>query len=283
MINYKIHDNGWTVIVDNFDLKSATQEDINKVAKLISTNTCIVFKNQSLEIKDEVRVLKMFKTPEPLYSPDDPVFGDYAADPNGDPEGLLVRITGELRNGKPGGAGWNEELMWHCNQPDEETRKPIVWLHAVRGSEGSRTSWNNNMLAYADLDSDVKNKIENLHSIYGNISAPDAIGHDGVQYNTEWNPPLVYTNIANQVGMYFTPLQLQKFVELTQEESDELKDFLFKHILQDKYLYHHDWKDGDVVISEQWLGIHRRWPFERMNERLLHRGVVDFPDQDYIN
>jgi hypothetical protein len=56
---------------------------------------------------------------------------------------------------------------------------------------------------------------------------------------------------------------------------------LFNHILKEQYLYHHDWQDGDLVISEQWLGIHKRWPFEKMNQRLLHRAAMHFPDQDY--
>ena len=44
-----------------------------------------------------------------------------------------------------------------------------------------------------------------------------------------------------------------------------------QHAEQEKYTYHHDWEDGDIVISEQWLSIHKRWPFEDMKNRLLHR------------
>ena len=50
MINHKIHENGWTVIIDNFDLKFAMQEDINQVSKLIASNTCVLIRNQSLSI-----------------------------------------------------------------------------------------------------------------------------------------------------------------------------------------------------------------------------------------
>ena len=46
---------------------------------------------------------------------------------------------------------------------------------------------------------------------------------------------------------------------------------LRQHVEQEKYTYHHDWEDGDIVISEQWLSIHKRWPFEDMKNRLLHR------------
>jgi len=283
MVNYRLHENGWTVLIEDFDLKTATQDDVNQIAKLIATNTCVVIKNQILTTVDELRVLKMFKNPEPLFSPGHPLFDGLAADVDNDPEGILVRITGEIRDGKVGGGGWKEDFDWHCNMPEYPTRRPIVWLYGIKGTSGSRTSWNNTILAYSDLDPDIKSKIENLHSIYGNADAPEADGHTGVEFNTSWTPLLVHKNIANRVGLYFSALQLQKFVELTQEESNNLKDMLFKHVLSEKYLYHHDWEDGDVVLSEQWLGIHKRWAFEKMNKRLLHRAVVDFPEQDYTS
>ena len=39
---------------------------------------------------------------------------------------------------------------------------------------------------------------------------------------------------------------------------------------------HHDWEDGDLVISEQWLSIHKRWTFEKMDKRVLHRIAFDY-------
>jgi alpha-ketoglutarate-dependent taurine dioxygenase len=68
---------------------------------------------------------------------------------------------------------------------------------------------------------------------------------------------------------------------MTKEESKNLIDELADYTVQEKYCYHHDWQDGDLVISEQWLGIHKRWRFEKIATRLLHRAVFDFPDQDY--
>ena len=50
---------------------------------------------------------------------------------------------------------------------------------------------------------------------------------------------------------------------------------LKQHILQDKYRYDHHWKDGDVVISEQWLTLHKRHAFEKMSERLMYRITID--------
>jgi alpha-ketoglutarate-dependent taurine dioxygenase len=43
------------------------------------------------------------------------------------------------------------------------------------------------------------------------------------------------------------------------------------HLLNEKYAYHHDWEDGDIVMADQMSGMHKRWAFELMHERLLHR------------
>lgn len=275
MIDYVVHENRWTVFA-KVDLKTCTQQEVNDLEKLLSANTCVVIKNQSLTIEDELRFLNMFNNPKSLYPKNDPLFDDFALDLKKDPDGIIFRVTKEIRDGKIGMADWEEGFDWHSDTPEEPDRSEILYLYGHRGTAGSRTTWNNNIIAYADLSDDIKKQIANLHSIYGNISAPSAPDHVGVKYNTAWNPPLVHTTLAGQPGMYFSPYQLGKFVELTQQESDKLKLTLCNHVLNEKYMYHHDWEDGDVVISDQWNGIHKRWPFNRMDIRVLHRAGIDY-------
>ena len=51
------------------------------------------------------------------------------------------------------------------------------------------------------------------------------------------------------------------FLQIIEGIPDELFNYLKKHILQDKYRYDHHWEDGDLVVSEQWLTIHKRHAF----------------------
>jgi len=288
-MKYKIHENGWTVILEDFDFNQATQENILEIARLIAKHTCVVVKGQNITVADQVRIGKMFKNPNPLFKPEDEFFMDCVADIAQDPTGIVCRVSGELNeHGKPGIAGHVDEMQWHCNHPYKEDRSPIVWLYGVKGTKGSRTSWNNNILSYNDLDSDTKHKLHDLKCIY----------YGGMQHTTEYKdsdtfgkskfvienftPSIIHTNNAGKTGLYFSLLQLERFEGMTREESMKIAEPLFEHTIQEKYCYHHDWEDGDIVISEQWLGIHKRWRFEQISTRVLHRMVFDFPDQDYL-
>jgi alpha-ketoglutarate-dependent taurine dioxygenase len=289
-MKYKIHENGWTALLEDFDFNTATQENILEIARLIAKHTCVVVRGQHLTVADQVRIAKMFKNPNPLFKPEDEFFMDCVADITQDPTGIVCRVSGELNeHGKPGIAGHVDEMQWHCNHPYKEDRSPIVWLYGVKGTKGSRTSWNNNILSYNDLDSDTKHKLHDLKCIY----------YGGMQHTTEYKdsdtfgkskfvienftPNIIHTNNAGKTGLYFSLLQLEKFEGMSREESLEIAKPLFEHTIQEKYCYHHDWEDGDIVLSEQWLGIHKRWRFEQIYTRVLHRMVFDFPDQDYLN
>ena len=88
-------------------------------------------------------------------------------------------------------------------------------------------------------------------------------------HNTKLEHDLVYTNEAGVTGLFFPYLQILGGVP------KDLYEYLKNHILQDKYRYDHHWEDGDVVISEQWLTIHKRHAFEKMDKRLMYRIAID--------
>jgi alpha-ketoglutarate-dependent taurine dioxygenase len=282
-MKYQLHDNGWTVILEDFDFKLATQEDINQIAKLVANYTCVVAKSQSLTLEDELRVIKMFKDPEPTVDLRDENYKQRWVENS---DGLLQRVTGELnKDGFEGTAGFPEEFKWHADLQYKLDGCDITWLHGIKGTKGSKTSWLNTINAYNDLTTSEKEFYENIKVI-----TVSGRGHNSADDNTEssnckiyYDVPinLVYKNIAGQIGLFLPFDQIYCVEGLSEKQSKEIIEPLISHITQEKYCYHHDWDDGDIVISEQWLGLHKRWAFENMHKRLLHRAVFRFPDQDY--
>jgi len=278
-MNYKIHSNGWTAIIDDIDLNAATQEDINFIAKLVSRHTLVVVKKQNLTLEKELQILNMFKDPTPLFKKDDPNFIHTALDP----DGIICRVTAELNDhGRPGVGANPNDFDWHANLTWRKVRDPIIWLYGCKGTEGSSTSYNNNVLSYADLDIEIKNKIKDLKMIITGGARHDGSKASSWADDEEWFHPLVYKSPQTGVeGMYLPFLQIRGFVGMPKDESQELINFLGNYSIQEKYVYTHEWDDGDITISDQWHGIHKRYKFVSLEKRVMHRAAVWYPDQDY--
>jgi len=273
----KLHENGWTGILEDFQFAHATQEEINEIGKFVASNTLIVARDQKLSAEDELKVCSMFGNLEHVTFTEKNKHLNSILIPEG--QNKIVRVTGELdEHGQPGLFGHVSDLDWHCNRTGDPNRKPIVWLYGVRGTQGSKTSWNNGILAWNDLTDEQKSLYKDLQMICGwrrgNYTEFD-MGVDE-EFNEHNLFPLYYTSEFGTSGLFFPFLQFRNFVGYTENESIELSKPLIDHVLQEKYLYHHYWQDGDVIISDQWFGIHKRWNFENMHNRMLHRITFDY-------
>jgi taurine dioxygenase len=72
--------------------------------------------------------------------------------------------------------------------------------------------------------------------------------------------------ITGKKVLYANPGYAMKINELPEKESQEILEFLFQHQLQDKYIYTHDWTEGDVLMWE--------------NIGTLHNALSDYgPDE----
>jgi alpha-ketoglutarate-dependent taurine dioxygenase len=273
-MNYHIDNNGWTIILDNFDFSTATQQNINQIAKLLSTNLVVVARTQNLTVEDELRIFSMFDSPytfNPETEADSYVDGCVLPGSNG----YILRVTAKLdADGKPGFAANDGDAIWHCDNPLRPVRKSLTWLYSVAGSVGSKTSWINNALSYNDLDQATKDTIEDLkcQMCHYTDKEPSSYAH---------TPTLVYTNNAGIRGLFFPFESILRFTDTSETDSKLLIEKLIAHVTQEKYMYHHNWQDGDVILTEQWLSIHNRWPFKDLANRLLHRAIFDFPKQEY--
>jgi alpha-ketoglutarate-dependent taurine dioxygenase len=268
MIEYRIHENGWTVILEG-NLKDVTPDDIKQISQLIAKHLVVIVRQQDLTITDQLKIIKMFKDP---YSFDPDSLQDRYVDGCvvENSQGYILRVTARLDEyGKPGFAPKNGDAIWHCDNPIRPVRKDITWLYAVNGSAGSRTSWINNALSYADLDENLKDVIENLK-----CNMCDYTDKKPSKYHH--TPCLVHTNIAGVKGLYFPFESISSIHNMQDTESKILLNKLKKHVVQEKYMYHHDWQDGDVVLAEQWLSIHQRWPTIDLENRLLYRTIFDY-------
>lgn len=303
MVNYHLHENGWTVILDDFDFSTATQEDADKITYLVSTNICVVSKNHDaiskMSTSDDVRFMHMVGE---LNEYDrDTVLGR-ALTLNGDDSGKLIqRVTATKNNeGHPGLFGQDDELDWHCNRPWHPDRKTFIWLRAAQHADHSRTSITNTILAYQDLKKEDPEFVDMLEQqqfkvVCGWRNNSDDGHSDFYQYWSEhgeteaeaafetYAMPLIMTNESGQRGFYLPFLQAFSFLGKSREESLPIMQRIWDYCLQEKYIYHHDWAEKDeIMIMEQWLSTHKRWAYQHRPERLLYRIESDFSNTTWF-
>jgi taurine dioxygenase len=276
----KIRYNGWAPTVEEIDLRISTQEEINQIAKLIADNSLVVIKGQNLSVEDEVAIAKKFKNPKPLFKKDTLDFKHCSVE---DSEDLIYRVSGgKDKHGQPGIGGYPDEMVWHCDHawaaPEQE--HILIWLYAVKGSKGSCTTWNNNLLSYEQMEQPIKDWLAPLQATY--------IKNREHKYNdldegvpTEYTLPIIRKNITGKHGIFFPIYQVDSIEGVSREDERRIMIMLTEYTTQERFLYHHYWEDGDIVISDQWYSMHKRWAFDRIEERLCHRIWFGYPDQDY--
>lgn len=269
-----IHPNGWTVFLEDVDLNTTTQEEVNEIARLMLTHTTVVIKKQSMTPLQELEFCQKFGRVQHFDQKMNPGFVLNGTD------GGVLRVTGGLdEHGRPGMFGHVEELQWHCNRVSDPDRMPIVFLYADQHSKGSTTSFLNNIASYNDLSDELKEQIQDYHLDVGPVQQMTSYyyddGYEPIRLD-EWKPKLVHTNKLGVKGLFFSWFQTHFIQELDKEEGRQFIEDLRQHCEQEKYMYDHHWEDGDIVISDQWQSIHRRWAFEHMDKRLLHRVAMDY-------
>ena len=268
-----LHSNGWTVFIENIDLSTSPIAELRQIAELCATYTCVKIRNQKLTVDREVEIAKSFKDPYQLVHPGHVKFQQFSLDR----EGYICRVTTDAI------AGHKEEMLWHNEMPSVRIGSDIAWLYAEQGVNGSVTVWNNTVVAYNELDKDTREQIKDLKCIYfGNVNHSIARTDENFNNRQIYNvtSPLVYTNHLGMTGLHLSLHQFERFDGMTREDSLKIAKPLFEFITQDKYCYFHEWQDGDVSMSDQWLGVHKRLQFDSMNNRLVHRATFNY--MDYI-
>ena len=62
-----------------------------------------------------------------------------------------------------------------------------------------------------------------------------------------------------------------EIIGLPREESRQLLDRLFEHQRQDKFVYAHSWRPGDLLMWDNRCSVHARNDFPSYQRRLLRR------------
>lgn len=190
----------------------------------------------------------------------------------------VMYISNVRENGKLIGALPDGEMYFHSDQCYIEDPSVGTMLFAMEvPSKGGDTIFANMFAAYDELPHDLKRQIEGRKAVnvYDYQNAATVRGSqvkDGVPSFAHF---MVKAHSATgRKALYFNRLMTDHIVGMDRAESDALLDRLFDHQEQERFLYRHVWKPGDLLLWDNRSTLHARSDFDASERRKMRRTVV---------
>ena len=168
---------------------------------------------------------------------------------------------------------------WHMDRLDTVLPpRGTILAPRVIPEEGGDTEFANTYAAYADLSDADKALIDQLWAqhrtelIFRAVELDEGVDLDTVSdiMKSGQKQPMVWhhRNGRNSLVLGWTAY---KILGMDDAEADTLIRRLLAHAEQDKYVYRHKWRMGDVVVWDNTGTMHRVRPFAKDSGRRLHR------------
>jgi alpha-ketoglutarate-dependent 2,4-dichlorophenoxyacetate dioxygenase len=242
-----------------------TPDTVKEIEYAMAKYAVCVIRNASLKDEDHIRFSRAFG---PLELPPAP---EASRRPGVAPQ--LYDVTNLDANGNilpPGLDPKTQAVLdgFHTDSPFNSL--PTKWsllLGHIVPPEGANTNFIDMRAVYEDLPQATKDKIENLvavHDLFG------AFEHRGVKFGNEemrkaypsMTHPLVRTSASGRKALYMG-WHAVGIVGWSENDGYKLLDELYAFATQDKYIYSHKWRQGDLVIWDNRCTMHAATPYER--------------------
>ncbi|MFN3891533.1 MAG: TauD/TfdA dioxygenase family protein [Beijerinckiaceae bacterium] len=190
----------------------------------------------------------------------------------------VMYISNIRENGKLIGALPDGEMFFHSDQCYIENPSVGTMLYAMEvPSKGGDTIFANMFAAYDALPDELKQIIEGRTAlnVYDYENAATVRGSEPKEGVPSWVHPMVKVHPATgRKALYFNRLMTHHIVGMDRDQSESLLARLFDHQEQDRFIYRHVWKPGDLVLWDNRSTLHARSDFDASERRLMRRTVV---------
>lgn len=189
----------------------------------------------------------------------------------------IMVISNIRENGETVGALPDGELTFHFDRIHQKVPNKAGVLHAIEIPDAGGDTWFSNMtLAYDTLPEQTRQRIEHLSALntyeYGQT-------HTENKKLTEAAPTAVHPIVrtipeTGRKALFICRLMTDRIQELSEAESRALLDELCDHVENQRFVYAHKWRVGDILIWDNRCTIHARTDFDGGQRRLLKRVTV---------
>jgi len=194
----------------------------------------------------------------------------------------IMVVSNVKRDGRPIGILGSGEAAWHTDQSFQESPPIASALYALEvPPAGGETSYVNMYAAWEEMPPALKARIRgrfaNHDATYdsagdmnkgrrGFTDVRDAEGH--VQ------PLVIVHPETGREALFYGRRRNGYVLGLAVAESEALLDELHAHTTQDRFVFTHHWRVGDLVVWDNRCTMHRRAPFDPDARRVMHRTQI---------
>lgn len=159
--------------------------------------------------------------------------------------------------------------VWHTDGTPFECPPQAAILTAVEPPElGGGTMWANMYAAYESLSSHYQNLLDGLQVLHSTLRTPF------VKQRAETvHPAIIRDPVTGKKALYVNANYSERFVELSETESDSLMKFLFEHVNTPEFHVALTWKVGTTAVWEERVTQHRAID-SFVGERKLRRVTI---------
>jgi taurine dioxygenase len=234
-----------------------------------------------LDPDDQVRVARLFGKADADFvgKPNDP--GKLG--PDGRPKRGIMFISNKK---KEGGGVMGElpdgELHFHADGAHRQSPYRGTTLYSIEiPSTGGETKIADLRAAYDDLPDAMKQRLEGLkgHNVYDTRATLREQTDETDEKLSNAIHALVQVHPdTGRKSLYLNRLMTRNIVGMDRAESDALLEELFRHIEQDKYVYAHPWRVGELLMWDNRSVNHARNDFPASETRHLRRVTISEPE-----
>jgi taurine dioxygenase len=192
-------------------------------------------------------------------------------------------LTNVEDDGKVDWYGVKRATDWHTDSTYEADPPILAILHAkeIPSSKGG-TMFADMRAAYDALPTTMKDRLATMVGLHGRSTGPageklygDDKGKTEKAYREVQRPAVVEHPVSGRPILFVNPMHTHGFTGMTREEAWPLIEELAEHATQDRFVYYHHWRVGDVLMWDELATMHRGAGDYRPDERrVMLRTIV---------
>ncbi len=174
---------------------------------------------------------------------------------------------------------------WHTDSTYEDTLPLLAMLHAKEvPSEKGGTMFADMRAAYDALPDARKRELSRLTGLHGRSTGPsgeklygDEKGVTDKKYDEVPWPAVTTHPVSGRSILFVNPMHTHGFVGMNRDEAWPLIEELGEHATQERFVYYHRWRVGDLLIWDERATMHRGAGDYRPDERRIMLRTIVYP------